>query len=714
MAVNHPKKSVNLPDHVLWQAARHKPEESQLAAFVFYVEKHYGQNFPRPFDKACYTALHRWSVENKEDFWNAAWDFCGVIGERGDVTLETIDTPPYARFYPQGKISYAENLLQYWIDHPTENALVYRHQDGESEIWTGRKLCEEVSRWEQLLRAQGVKEGKCIAINMPYTPDHLAIRLAAANIGAPVVKAGTEMKINALLKRFRQAEPVLLIAPDGYKFKDKNVDYRASVKEIQEGLPSLRKTLVLPYGGQGPVQGGMAGIVNAEDAFALKDQFTPQPLKFIRRDFNYPLAYLFSSGSTGTPKGFIHGQGNLILKHMAEHQLNLDMRAGDVYFQNSSITWMMADYLDSAPASGVCAMLYDGRHDYPDEAVQLKFAADHGCTHIGTSAGLIKTTWMGPGIDVTKTLDLSRLRSIIYTGGALHDKGFDYLHDHVAPNSAIWGVSGGTDLCGCFVGGNPFTDTLAGQIAGPMLGMDVHAWDEDGNDVAEGEKGELVCLGPFPSMPTGFLNDPGGKRYEKEYFLTYKGHKLGPVWAHGDKMAFVDGLALVIYGRSGMTHNKHDLRSEPYDIYQELDPAVFPAAEDIREKASVNFFHPENGDNLIVMFLAMKDGADAVPQDLQDAIRARIAKNIGGYAVPDHIIAVPCLPKTPNGKDVEIPLAKVLGGEEIDDPELYTGTDCAGREVPGKGLIALFAQHGETLRAQYAAKPGNGHAPSPH
>jgi acetoacetyl-CoA synthetase len=707
MANQSPQKKPQNAAPVLWDASAHAPELSQLAKFAEFVESRHGVKFARPFDERCYGDIHRWSVENVADFWDAVWDFTGVIGDQGAATLEKTDAPPYVRFYPNARISYAENVLQYWIDHPDEEAVIYRHQDSPSVIWKGRDLCEAVSRWEQALVASGVQSGECIALNMPYTPDYLAIRLAAANLGAPVVKAGTEMKIHALLKRFVQASPVLLIAADGYGFKDKSVDYCASVREIQEGLPSLRKTLVLPQGERARLE----GLKDAACGKALVDSFKPEELVFPRRDFDYPLAYLFSSGSTGTPKGFIHGQGNLILKHKAEHHLNLNIGPGSRYFQNSSITWMMSDYLDSAPATGATIMIYDGRHDFPTADVQLRFAADHKATHLGTSAGLIKATWMAAHIDARKNgIDLSALQYIIYTGGALHDKGFEYLHNHVSGTAAIWGVSGGTDLCGCFVGGNPFTSTVAGRIPGPMLGMDVQAWDDDGHKTAENEKGEMVCVSPFPSMPVGFLSDPGAKRYYKEYFRMYDGKSQhsgnGPVWAHGDKMAFVQGLNLVIYGRSGMTHNKQDLRSEPYDIYQELDAQNFPPGAAIREKASVNFFHPDNGDNLIVLFLAMHDGAQEVPADLQDQIRTTIAKKIGGYAVPDHIIAVPGLPKTPNGKDVEIPLSKIINGEEIDDPELYTGLDHKGQELPGIPLIAKFKTIGESLRAQYS-KPGS-------
>lgn len=752
------------PPSLISKPTPHSMATSQLGLFASYVSETRGIDFGNPGPKS-YDRIHDWSTDfdwetgegTMNDYLMDTWDFTGVIGERGEKAIQLIDKPPYVQFFPDSKINYAENALDFWIKNPDRDAIHFSQEGEESITWSGKKLCEEVSKWEQALRSSGIKKGDCVAVNMPYTPDFVAIKLAAANIGAPLVMGGTEMTLNAMIKRFKQAEPKLLIAPDGFQFRGKMRNHclpensgkqdvgpekRLCIKNIQENLPSIEKTLVLPYKNGETTE--LDELSNAQNAKSFIDSFKPKELVFERHDFDHPLYYLFSSGSTGTPKGFIHTHGRMICRHKAEHQLNLNMgpplkevaerlqehvdgffdryksaleNQGIIttekdwikfknYFQSTYISWMMAPYHISALASGTSLTIFDGSFTFPDPAVQLRLAAKHAATHFITSAGQAKEAWIETALNVINEIDLSSVELFGYTGGAMDAAGFDHIHENIFPDTPIVSSSGGTDGCVVLVGGNPFCPVYSGRIVGSILGTKIENLDTEGNPVPSGEKGELTVTRPFMSMPVGFLNDPDGERYRKEYYTVKDNPRLF-VW--GDRMS-IDEYGMVIYGRSGLTHNKHNLRAEPYDIYKELDGKLPNGL--IRQRSSLNFFIGD--ENRIVLMIAQKNGSTEVNKELQDEIINIIKSEIGSHAIPDYIIAYDGLPQTSNGKDIEKLLNKLLEGEDV-DPDFYQVKDHEGDILTADERISQIVSWARQERAraltaknQPGAQPANG------
>jgi len=479
-------KQGNLPPDVLWQVGNSQLNSSRLANFVQFIEERFAVAFTRAADGGLcaktYSDLHNWSVQNVTDFWNALWDFCDVIGEKGDVILEEIPHVPWARFFPQGHVSYAENMLSYWLENPDEIAVIYRHQDGTDRILSGAEYCALVSRWEQALRASGLEEGECIGVYLTNVIETDIVLLAASNIGAVFCSAGMEVGGDDLIARFSAAQPKILVSASGYVYGAKRIDRSDVLARAEAEIQSIEHIILLPD----------------EDFIA---GFEAKPLKFKRWAFNHPLYILFSSGTTGEPKCFVHGTGGALLKHLEEYALQCDVRAGDCLFFHATPSWMMWNWAASALASGATLLKYDGAPFYPDALVQWRFTASHGCTHHGTAAPVI-LGWRDQGVDAQEAgLAMPELRAVIYTGAVLPEAGFHYLQAHIKQDIQIAGISGGTDLVGSFLGGNIFAPVYAGQMPCAMLGMDVQIWDEDGASVLEGEAGELVCVSPFPTMP---------------------------------------------------------------------------------------------------------------------------------------------------------------------------------------------------------------------
>lgn len=620
-----------------------------------------------------FPALQRWSVENKADFWDMVWDFCGVIGDKGDETIAPLDQPPFARFYPQGQLSYAENMLRYWQDHPDAPAIIHRHQDQADRILSGRDLCEAVSVWEQALRRAGIGKDDVVGVYLPNLPETDIILLAASNIGAVLCTAGMEMGTDDVISRFGSAQPKILITAQGYPYGDKWMDRTDTLRAIEERLPSLKRLVTLDI-----------KLETIRTDFL--DNLTPQPLVFERHSFNQPLYILFSSGSTGVPKCFVHSSGGVLLKHLCEYRLQADINAGDCSFYHATPSWMMWNWAASALAVGATLLKHTGNPFYPDAAAQLRFTTAHRCTHHGTAAPVIMG-WRDQGLSVKGALDLSPLRCVLYTGAVLPEQGFTYIHEAIKDNVQISGISGGTDIVGCFVSGNPLSAVYAGQIADAVLGIDLHIWDEDATPLPDDEAGELVITGEFPSMPLHFLDDADGTRYRAAYYDFYA-DKGQQVWRHGDTIMRTAEGQIVIIGRSDGTLNQNGVRIGSITLYNQLDAF----RDHFTGATAVDFIRPDTKQSITILFLAMPAYQNGAPEDLTKAIRSAIKNNVGPYSVPTEIIAAPDVLRTKNGKLAEVVTKKILAGATIPNADLY-----------GADLVAFYEGLARMLQQKYAA-----------
>ena len=645
--------------------AKNGAESSRLADFKRFVEARHGLDFGG-YDFAAFERIHDWSVREPEQFWSALWDFAGIIGDKGKTVIKKSGTVPWARFFPDSKVSYAENLLYRVHKKPEDPAIIARTQDGPDRVLSWQDLCHEVSRWQQALQAAGIGAGDRVAVYLPNVPEAMIILLAASNIGAVFASAGMEMGAADLINRFSQVKPKILITADGYIHGAKKINREDTIQKVREQISSLEHVVVLKEG----------------SAHEFLMPFEVKPLEFMRRDFNHPLYILFSSGSTGKPKCFEHSTGGVMMKHISEYLLHCDVHPGDRVFYHATPSWMMWNWLVSGLMTGATILLYDGSPAHPDAYAQWEFTTSNGCTHHGTAAPVI-LSWETNKISPKARYDLSKLRMVMSTGAVLPKQGFEFIHREVKENVKIGSISGGTDIVGCFVGGNMFTPTYAGQINGPMLGCDVRVWNDDGEDVKIGEAGEMVCLSSFPSMPLRFADDPDGARYEAEYFSHYAGKR---VWRHGDSIEKTAQGQFVIVGRSDATLNQNGVRIGTVAIYDQLKSF----AEQIKEAAAIDFSRPDNRQTITVLFLVLQDGASEVPPDLRNAIKKAVKDNITPYAVPTEIIAVPGILKTPNGKIAEVVMKKIVSGKSIPNASLY-----------GEDLVKNFEETGRDLNSRY-------------
>ncbi len=637
----------------LWSPSPEVIENSTLSQFMAYVG----------MDNAVFDEVHRWSVEHGEDFWGGVWDFCGVIGDRGNEVVSTIDHVPYARFFSDSKISYAENVLARAMAEPEESAIIFRLQDESDRIISGAELCAQVSLWEQALAAQGVGEGDKVTVYLPNIPETVFILLAASNLGAVFASAGMEMGGDDLINRFSPIQPKVLVTQGSYVHGAKVIDRTDVVARAAEEIGGLETVIRLDDEGEG-----------------FLASYEAKPLEFVRREFNWPLYILFSSGSTGAPKCFEHSSGGVLLKHLAEYQLHCDVQAGDRVFYHATPSWMMWNWLVSGLASGATILMYDGNPFYPHDAAQWYFTAAHRCTHFGTAAPVI-LAWESAALDILG-IEMPDLRMVLSTGAVLPAQSYRYIHARIKEDVKVASIAGGTDLVGCFLGGHPFVATYEGQVNCTMLGCDVQVWNDKGGVAANGEAGELVCVNAFPSMPLRFLNDEGGARYRDEYFDAYPERK---VWRHGDTIQKTAEGQFVIVGRSDATLNQNGVRIGPAVIYDQV--AGF--GTEVAACAAVDFTRPDNKQALTVLFLVMVDGV-VLSDDLVERIKRAVKDNVTPYAAPSEIMAVPGVLKTPNGKVAEVVMKKVLAGEKVANGSLY-----------GEDLVEVFVGIGEGLRSQY-------------
>ena len=632
--------SANVP---LWSPSAADVATASMTSLMAEASARSGRNL------SDYASLHRWSIEDRESFWDMVWDACGVVGEKGGRVLVEGDRMAGATFFPDARLNFAENLLR---KSGAGDALVFKGEDKVTRRVSWDELRVLVSKIQQVFTAAGVKPGDRVAAMMPNMPEAVAGMLAAASLGAIWSSCSPDFGEQGVLDRFGQIEPVILIVPDGYWYNGKAIEVAEKASAIAARLPTVRKVLVADYLGRAEAVAG--GILHAETLAGACGRFEANDITYIRLPFAHPLYILYSSGTTGIPKCIVHSAGGTLLQHLKEHRFHAGLREGDRFFYFTTCGWMMWNWLVSGLASGATLLLYDGSPFHPDGNVLFDFAQREKMTYFGTSAKFIDAV-RKDHLRPIETHDLSSVRTISSTGSPLSPEGFAFVYAGIKKDVHLASISGGTDIVSCFVLGVPVLPVWIGEIQGPGLGMAVDVWDDEGRPVRR-EKGELVCTKAFPSMPVGFWNDPSGEKYHAAYF-----DRFDNVWCHGDFAEWTEHDGMIIYGRSDATLNPGGVRIGTAEIYNQVEqlPEVVEA---------ICIGQDWDDDVRVVLFVRLTSNA-VLDEDLEKKIRTKIRTGASPRHVPAKIIAVSDIPRTKSGKITELAVRDVVHGRQVKNRE---------------------------------------------
>ena len=631
----------------LWQPDSQRVQNANITAFKARLEQNQQLQLPD------YAALHQWSVDHPATFWRELWQFADVLGDPGATALADGDKMPGARWFPDGQLNFAENLLRaHSIERRGDtDALVFWGEDQVKRRLSHRELHEQVSRLAQALKNCGIQPGDRVAGYLPNMPETIIAMLAAASLGAVWSSCSPDFGVRGVLDRFGQIEPKVLFCADGYFYNGKSHDSLAKLTEILTELPSVQQVVIVPYTRAQPPLDGLA------NATLLSDFMAPYPageIEFTRLPFNHPLYIMFSSGTTGVPKCIVHGAGGTLLKHLSEHLFHTDVKPGDRLFYFTTCGWMMWNWLVSGLACGATLLLYDGSPFYPSGNILFDYADAEAMTIFGTSAKYIDAVNKA-GLEPAKTHNLGTLKAMLSTGSPLAPESFDFVYQHIKSDICLSSIAGGTDIVGCFVLGNPTLPVYRGEIQCRGLGIKVEVWDDDGNSLI-GEKGELVCTVPFPSMPIGFWNDPDGSKYRAAYFERFPN-----VWHHGDYVELTAHGSMIIYGRSDAVLNPGGVRIGTAEIYRQVE-----RLPEVVEGLVIG--QDWDNDVRVVLFVRLQDGI-TLDEALVKKIKTQIRQNATPRHVPSKVIQVADIPRTKSGKIVELAVRDIVHGRQIKNQE---------------------------------------------
>jgi acetoacetyl-CoA synthetase len=589
--------------------------------------------------------LHRWSVDRPADFWDLVWDDAAVVGERGDGPA--LDHT--GRWFPYASLSYAENLLAH-APAPDAPAVIDADESGRRRTTSWSELVASVGAAAAALRADGVGPGDRVAAWLPNVSETVVVALAASAVGAVFTSTSTDFGADAVVERFGQVEPVVLVATDRARYAGTVHPLLDRVADVADRLPSLRRVVVVANEPLAPMPDRFAGWAEwlAAHAGAAVDP--------VRLPFDHPGFILYSSGTTGPPKCIVHRAAGVLLMHLKEHQYHCDVRPGDRLCYFTTCGWMMWNWQLTALASGATIVCYDGSPFHPGPTALFDLVDELGLTLLGVSAKFIDSCRKTPGLDPASSHRLDTLRTVCSTGSPLHADGFEWVHAHVRADIHLASISGGTDLCGCFVAGDPTRPVWAGEIQGAALGMDVDVVDDDGVPCRPGVEGELVCRPTFPTVPLGFWGDDDGSRFRRAYFDRFDGW-----WTHGDRAEWTgDGDArrgIVIHGRSDATLNAGGVRIGTAELYRVVD-----ALDEVAESVAVT--QAWDDDARIVLFVRPASG-HRVDERLVTAIRTALRRSCSPRHVPACIVEVSDVPRTRSNKVSELAVADAVNGRPV-------------------------------------------------
>ncbi len=634
--------------NILWQPSAEQVASAPIEQFRAFVNERFGLSIQ------SYTQLHAWSVDSIADFWSSMWDFNDIVCEqKGDTVLSNGDAMPGANWFPDARLNYAANLLR---RNDNNDAIVFKSENGDQFSLSHAQLRSQVASLARALRAQGIVAGDRVAGFVPNMPQAIVAMLASASIGAVWSSCSPDFGLNGVLDRFGQIEPKILFTADGYHYAGKTHDSLSLVSELTERIPSVEQVIVFNYTKRHaqPTDklSGRAKDIGASFELLVNDGLS-EPLLTEALPFDHPLFIMFSSGTTGKPKCIVHGAGGTLLQHVKEHQLHVGLQADEKIFFFTTCGWMMWNWLVTGLAAGGTLLLYDGSPFYPDGNVVFDYAQSSGMHYLGTSAKFIDACNKA-GISPMTTHQLPQLKSVLSTGSPLVPESFDYIYEKIANNICVSSMSGGTDIISCFALGNPTLPVVRGELQCIGLGLDVQAYSDDGQALPSNEKGELVCVKPFPSMPVGFFNDVDGSRYHDAYF-----NRFDNVWCHGDYISLTDSAGMIIYGRSDAVLNPGGVRIGTAEIYRQVEQF-----DEVVESLVIG--QSWDNDVRVVLFVRLRESFE-----LNDELIDKLKKHIRTHATPRHVparvVQVDDIPRTRSGKIVELAVRKIVHGESVDN-----------------------------------------------
>ena len=636
----------NLPTPI-WQPSSERVESSNLSQFIKHINIQ-GNSIE------SYADLHQWSIEQKKNFWLEIWQFCDVIGYQGDCILGE-GLAKYGQFnpsrdtiwFPQSQLNYAENLLAYSFQAPDDIAIWFKNERGTSRQMSWQELCDQVSVLQQWLTQNGVEKGDVVAGYLPHMPETVIAMLATTSLGAIWTSTSPDFGAESVIERFGQVQPKILFCCNGYNFNGKTFQVEEKNRKIVDAIPSIVNTCQIDY-----LQTELSPDDRCEsfsDWEAILASYLPRGIRYQRISFNDPLFVLYSSGTTGKPKCIVHSVGGTVLNHLKEHQLHCDIQPKDRVFYYTTCGWMMWNWHVSALASGATLVIFDGSPMYPNGEVLWQLAEDAKVTLFGTSAKYLEALEKNQ-FNPSSHFPLESLKTLCSTGSVLYPQQFDYVYANIKVDLHLASISGGTDICGCFVLGNPISPVYRGECQGAGLGMDVKVFNESGDEIIS-ERGELVCRNSFPNQPLGFWHDDG-ERYHKAYW-----DKFDNTWHHGDDVEMTPLGGMLFYGRSDATLNPGGVRIGTAEIYQQVNQ--LSGIQD-----SIAVARQVEGDEKVVLFVQLESGEELTDQ-LVASIKDTLRRQCSPRHVPAEIYPLSEIPKTKSGKLVELAVKQVLHGKEI-------------------------------------------------
>jgi acetoacetyl-CoA synthetase len=610
-----------------------------------------------------YHDLHRYSIEHPAEFWRAVWEFCEVVGYPGTRVVTDVDKMPGAKWFPAARLNFAENLLRFRDD---QTAIAFKSETGETSEISYSELYQAVAKTAAALKAQGVEPGDRVAGYMPNLPETVIAMLAATSIGAIWSSCSPDFGIAGVVDRLGQIQPKVLFCAAAYSYNGKTHDCLDKVRNIVKAIPSIEKTVIVPYMNPQAKLKKIKGAVWMDD-FIHKNS---SEIEFARLPFDHPVYILYSSGTTGVPKCITHGAGGTLIQHLKELILHTNLRRSDRICYFTTCGWMMWNWLVSSLAVGATVVLYEGSPFYPSAAAMFNLIDEFGVTVFGTGAKSI-SAWQKAGLKPREAHQMNTLVTILSTGSPLSPESFEYVYREIKPNLCLSSISGGTDIVSCFALGCPIIPVHCGELQCAGLGMAMEIRRDDGSVADIDETGELCCTLPFPAMPIYFWGDDDGSKYKAAYFEKFPG-----IWAQGDfaKKTRHDGY--VIHGRSDATLNPGGVRIGTAEIYRRVEKL-----DEVLESICVG--QDWNDDVRVVLFVNLRDGIK-LDDDLQDRIRKSIRENTTPRHVPARIVQVADIPRTISGKIVELAVRNVIHGRPVTNADALANPEALDlyRDLP--------------------------------